>query len=190
MDQITSAQKKELLRSLISKVILTRVAADQVEVKVVWISGHYTMKVARPRIPCERAMANYTQFVRRIGELCTQGFSDNQIAVHMTREGFHTAQRDDVNAEAVRNIRMQYGFHLQRHCKRTASQINGYWTTRGLALELGVKPEQISRRIRKGVIDPKYVCYDEAAEIYLIQDYPTLIESLRQSFSPARGTRA
>jgi hypothetical protein len=190
LDQITSAQKKELLRSLVSKVILTRLAADQVEVKVVWISGHYTVKVARPRIPCERAMANYTQFVRRIGELCAQGFSDSQIAVHMTREGFHTAQRDDVNAEAVRNVRMQYGFHLQRHCKRTASQIDGYWTTRGLAIQLGVKPEQISRRIRKGVIDPHSVCYDEAAEIYLIQDYPTLIESLRQSFSPARGTRA
>lgn len=187
-DQISNAQKKELLRSLIAKVILKKVAADRVEVKIIWISGHYTLESATPRIPCERHMADYDQFVRRIGELCAQGLSDGQIAVRMTQEGFHTAQRSQVNGEAVRNIRMQYGFHLQRHSKRTASKIDGYWTTRGLAVRLEVDPDRIYRRLRKGVIDPAHVHFDEAADIYLIQEYPGLIETLRQSLANAKGT--
>jgi hypothetical protein len=56
---------------------------------------------------------------------------------------------------------MQYGFQLARHSKRTASKIDRYWTTRGLAWLLEVDPDRIYRRLRKGIIDPSYVHFDE-----------------------------
>jgi len=189
-DRISNAQKKVLLRSLIAKVILNKVAPDRIEVKIVWVSGHYTTAFAMPRITCERDMANYDQFVRRIGELCSQGLNDGPIAAQLTKEGFHTAQRDEVNALAVCHIRQQYRFHLDRHSKRTASKIDGCWTTRGLALLLGVGSDRIYRRLRKGVIDPHYVRYDEKAEIYLIQEYPGLMETLQHSLLNTNGTLA
>ncbi len=41
-DQITSEQKKELLRTLIQQVIVRWATSDTLEVRVVWISGHYS----------------------------------------------------------------------------------------------------------------------------------------------------
>src|SRR5262249_45834418 len=45
--QLTHQHKKALLRSLISQVILTRTMPDLVQVKIVWVSGHYSMHQAR-----------------------------------------------------------------------------------------------------------------------------------------------
>ena len=36
-------QKKELLRSLIARVILKRETPDRIQVRIVWISGHYSI---------------------------------------------------------------------------------------------------------------------------------------------------
>jgi len=47
---LTNEHKKRLLRSLISRVILKRVAPDQVEVKIVWISGHFSVSHLIPPI--------------------------------------------------------------------------------------------------------------------------------------------
>lgn len=126
--------------------------------------------------------------MQRISELCKQGLGDDEIAQLMTQEGFHTAQRSGVNPAAIRNIRMQYAFHLQRHSKRGACKVDGCWTTHGLAVFLDVDADHIYRRIRKGVIDPTHVHFDQSAEIYLIDDYPGLIETLRESFVKVSGT--
>jgi len=41
--KLTNEHKKQLLRSLISRVILKRVAPDRIEVKTIWVSGHFSV---------------------------------------------------------------------------------------------------------------------------------------------------
>jgi len=48
--KISNAHKKRLLRSLISRVIATRLAADRIEIKIVWISGHFSVAQVVPPI--------------------------------------------------------------------------------------------------------------------------------------------
>ena len=42
-NQLTHTHQKELLRALIARVNLKRVAPDQIEVNIIWVSGHYTL---------------------------------------------------------------------------------------------------------------------------------------------------
>ncbi len=42
--------KKELLRSVIRRIILTRPQADAIEVKLVWVSGAVSLVAAQPPI--------------------------------------------------------------------------------------------------------------------------------------------
>src|SRR6266699_1583246 len=42
--KISNPHKKRLLRSLISRVITTRLALDCIEIKIVWISGHFSVE--------------------------------------------------------------------------------------------------------------------------------------------------
>ena len=48
--KISNEHKKRLLRSLISRVIATRTAADRIEVKIVWISEHSSVTQVIPPI--------------------------------------------------------------------------------------------------------------------------------------------
>ncbi len=48
--RLTLVHQKELLRSLIRRVILSRPVADVVEVKIVWISGAVSQLTVQPPI--------------------------------------------------------------------------------------------------------------------------------------------
>ncbi len=68
--RLTSANKQELLRSLIRRVVLVRPRPDTVEATVVWVSGAMTPLPVRPPIDHTAAMGDYDRLVARIGELC------------------------------------------------------------------------------------------------------------------------
>src|SRR5438876_10791884 len=40
--QISNEHKKRLLRSLITRIMVTRQAADHIELKIVWVRGHFS----------------------------------------------------------------------------------------------------------------------------------------------------
>jgi hypothetical protein len=48
--KISNEHKKRLLCSLISRVIATRLAPDRIEIKIVWISGHFSVAPVIPPI--------------------------------------------------------------------------------------------------------------------------------------------
>jgi hypothetical protein len=48
--KISNEHKKRLLRSLIRRVIATRLAPDRLEIKIVWISGHFSIAQVIPPI--------------------------------------------------------------------------------------------------------------------------------------------
>src|SRR5438105_12974675 len=74
--KISNEHKKPLLRSLISRVIATRTAADRIELKIVWISGHYSVTQVIPPIYRQADVSNYQKLVSRLDELTSQGITD------------------------------------------------------------------------------------------------------------------
>jgi hypothetical protein len=181
--QLSNQQKKELLRSLISKVILKRKTPDTVEVKIVWVSGHYTVVYARVLINRQQDLPRYDELVERIRELWQQGRNDQQIADQMTAEGFHTARSQGVSPVTVQKIRLAHDWHLSLHRSRNALELDGYLTPRGLAARLGVERTWVYRRIYNREIDPAYISRHPQSNVHLIRDDPELLTQLRQMVS-------
>ncbi len=179
--QLTNGHKKELLRSLINRVILKRASPDTVEVKIVWVSGHYSLVYARPPVRRRQDLGRYEEMVERIGELWRQGLGDPQIAEQLTAEDFRSAMTPaEVLPSTVRKIR-----HEQRWChrlprSRQTLELKGQLTTGDLAALLGVTRSWVYRRLRRGQIDPRYVTRHGENGIYLIKNEPELIEQLKQ----------
>ncbi len=178
-DQFSPVQQKSLLRSLIDHVVLTRQAPDQVEVKIVWVSGYYTNRIAQVPTSRREDVTGYDQMVERIGELYRQGLDDRQIAQELSKDGYHSAHRlADVAVNAVKTIRQEAGWH-HKTGTRPVFEIGGRLTTAGLAARLGVERRWVHWRLKNGAIAHRYVTHDPETGCYLIQDDTKLIERLR-----------
>jgi DNA invertase Pin-like site-specific DNA recombinase len=179
--QLTCAQKKSLLRSLIARVILKRTAPDCIEARIVWVSGHFSICTVRPPIWRECDVMGYTEMVARIRQLWELGLSDEQIAAQLTREGFHSARSPDVTVKTVLKVRLQHRWYDTLHQSRGATELYGYLTATGLAQRIGVDRSWVYRRLEQGKIDPQYVKREPKSGIYLIANDERLIECLRQA---------
>ncbi len=179
--KLSFSQQKELLRSLISQVILKRIAPDQVEVKIVWISGHYSCVIARPPISRECDVTGYQEMVDRVQALCKQGLnSDEEIATKLTQEGFHSSRSEGVKPKAVQKIRLTNGWYTSFHQCRGTLELDGKLTILGLSKYLNADTAWIYRQIVNGKIDPCYVSRHPHSKNWLIQATPELLERLVQ----------
>jgi DNA invertase Pin-like site-specific DNA recombinase len=179
--QLTSAHKKELLRSLVQCVILRHTTPDEVEVRIVWISGCYTDKVRITPIRREADVTRHAEMVQRVQVLWQAGQTDEQIAQRLTSEGFHSARSLDVRPKTVMKIRLAQQWYTPFEQVRGAAQVDGRWTIPGLAQRLGVDGSTVYRFITaKGVIPPECVERDTLTGRYLIRDDAELLDRLQQ----------
>jgi hypothetical protein len=174
-------QQKELLRCLITRVICRKPAHDRVDIRIVWVSGHYSDYQIEIPVTNNTKVSGYEQMVARIEVLWREGLDDNQIAAQLTQEGFHSARSAGVSYHVVRMTRLERGWHHLVARSRHALELDGYLTALGLAEKLGIDRDWVYRRLLNHTIDPKWVKRDPSGKVYLIQDDPELIEQLRQS---------
>lgn len=177
---LSNSQKKELLRTLISQVIIRRPAADQLEIRIVWISGCYTDYQALTPIHSQKNVSGYQALVERIHELWQQGYNDEAMAEQLTAEGFHSARSPQVRADMVMKIRLARQWYAPLAQVRGVKEINGHLTTGGLAARLGVNSSTICRFIANGVIPAELVQHDPRSGIYLIYPDVQLLDRLQQ----------
>lgn len=179
--QLSSAQKKELLRSLIAQVILKRVTPDHVEVKIVWVSGHYTVIGAQPPIQRDRDVTGYAEMVERVGKMWREGVEDDEeMAAQLTTKGFHSARAAKVLPVTVRKIRKAQGWRYSLDVGRTELTWQGALTARGLATRLRVDVNWVYRRLYSGAIKTEYLSRHSQSKIWLIEDRAEIIEALGQ----------
>jgi DNA invertase Pin-like site-specific DNA recombinase len=179
--QVSNAQKKELLRCLVSQVILRKSAPDTVEIKVIWVSGHYSVFHARLPVNQQESVTGLDEMIARLRALWQQGLNDDQIAAQLLSEGFHTARSArGVSPMTVQKIRLERGWYQPLHRSRNALELDGHLTIRGLAARLEVKRSWVYNRIRSGVIHPAYVVRHPQSQLCLIRNSPELTERLRQ----------
>jgi len=181
---LSNEQRKQLLRSLIARVILQRIAPDRVQVRIVWVSGHFSDGVVIPPIHRQAAVTGYEAMVARIEQLWQEGYTDTAIAAALTAEGFRSARSSSVSTITVFKLRHQHHWVSRYHLHRQATRINGYWTIHGLAQALDVDRNWLYRRIARGTLSAPALIRTEPYGTYLIKDDPQLIECLRREAQP------
>jgi DNA invertase Pin-like site-specific DNA recombinase len=186
--KISNEHKKRLLRSLISRVIATKVAVDLIEIKIVWVSGHFSLQRIIPPIHRQADASNYSELLARIDQLTKAGLTDPEIAMQLTAEGFHTARRGTVTVATIRKLRTRdpHVSPSMLHQHRNVAMLDGYWTIPGLTRELGVGDNWLYARIRQGRFSATDLQHLPNYRVYLIRNDPVLVERLRAEAAASR----
>jgi hypothetical protein len=180
-DQLDNEHKKALLRSLITRVVLTWSAPGTIAIRIVWVSGHYSLVYAYPPVFRTCDVARYPEMVDRMQELWQQGLSDEQIADQLSAEGFQSARANTVSPKVVQKLRLDQGLLRIRPQNQALLEVEDRLTIRGLAQRLGVNRDWIRHRIRSGQISPRYLTrHPSRNKLILIEDAPELIARLQQ----------
>lgn len=179
--QLPNDHKKLLLRSLIAQVILTSTEPNQLEVKIVWVSGHYScLTLQRSAAPQWAELRHYPQLLERIHQLWQQGLDDQEIANQLNAEGFSAYYiNSSLSCYNVRNLRLKQGWSVRPAADQIPPIINGCYTPRGLAIACNTTKTWIMNRIHDRTIDPALVSRHPHQNCQLIQASPELIEQLR-----------
>ena len=137
--RLSAEHKKELLRSLIRRTVLSRPQSDSTEIRIVWISGAIsTLSVSQP-LRRVRDLSNYEGMIEKIIALVAEGYPDAQIARRLTEEGFRAARsKEGIPRGFVADVRRQHGVSSVFETLRSREKLEGRWTVRGLAKELEV----------------------------------------------------
>jgi hypothetical protein len=168
------AQKKALLRSLIDKVVIHRLAPDQVQTRVVWRGGAATSDVVRVTVGKFAWLSGAEEMEAAIKRMATEGHSDAEIAGHLTANGHRSPRADEVLESTVRLTRLRLGILRTTH-QSHPRRVEGFLTIPQLAEKLGVSRWWISDRIANGTIKAKK---DETAKCYLFPDTPAMLAEL------------
>lgn len=172
---LSDAQKKALLRSLIDKVVIHRLAPDQVQTRVVWRGGATTSDVVRVTVGKFAWLSRAAEMETTIQRMTAEGHSDAVIAEHLTATGHRSPRAERVLESTVRLARLRLGLLRKAH-QSHPRHVAGFLTIPQLAKKLGVSRWWISDRIANGTIKAEQ---DEKAKCYLFPDTPAMLAELR-----------
>jgi hypothetical protein len=172
---LKNSQKKQLLRSLISQVIIRRPTPDQIQLRIVWISGFYTDETAWTPIWRQTDVSNYDQMVEGIRQLWLERYKDEEIAARLSAEGFHSARAKDVRPDTVMKIRLKNKWYLPLERIRRGEKLEGYLTVSQLTDRLNISYRRGYWLIHQGMIPETALLRDP---VFLIRDDEMLLEQL------------
>ncbi|MEZ6101153.1 MAG: recombinase family protein [Pirellulaceae bacterium] len=125
---LSDAQKKALLRSLIDKVVIHRVAPDQVQTRVVWRGGATTSDIVRVTVGKFALLSGAKEMEATIKRMAIEGHSDIAIAERLTQKGHRSPRADKVLESTVRNTRLRLGIMRKAHQSHPC-HVEGFLTT-------------------------------------------------------------
>ena len=159
---LKTSQKKALLRTLIDKVVLQRIATDKARVRVVWRGGLTTTAEVRVSVGSFARLSDLKDITQTIRRLASEGQSDEQIAAVLTANGHRAPHGGEIKAGAVAKLRRANGI-LNFPKKSRKLLKTGYLTIPQLAEKLQVPSRTIYNCIRSGKIvvnrDKKTRCF-------------------------------
>jgi hypothetical protein len=172
-DVLNRVQKKALLRCLIDKVVIHRIARDQVRTRIVWKGGDTTTVDLPVPVGALSDLSNAHELENCVIDLSQQGLDDQTIAEQLSQEGFRSPLCQTLLTSTVRTIRLKRRIFKQRS-QSHPRQIPGYLTVPQIATSLNISPHWIYHRIDNGSI---VITRDKATNLYLFPDKPnTLIQ--------------
>jgi len=181
--RLSAAHKKELLRSLIRRIILTRPQPDTVAAQVVWVSGAMTSLTVSPPVAHTADLGDYATLLARVQTLVREGHQDAAIAQRLTAEGFRSARALHVPTSLVTRLRRQLQETSATTRFRSQEKVEGRWTVGGLSRQLDLDRDWLYVRIRAGRIPAER---HPVLGYYLIPDDPAILAELAAHRPPHR----
>jgi DNA invertase Pin-like site-specific DNA recombinase len=175
-DFFSQAQRKALLRCLIDKVVVHRIAADRVHARIVWRGGDTTLADIPVSVGSLTRLSFAADMEKEILQLARQGQSDEQIADQLTGQGYRSPKSSVVLPHTVKSIRLRHGLMVkgsQSHPRRIA----GFLTLSQIAERLQVSSQWIYDRIYNGTIQ---VSKSPERQLYLFPDKPSTLTLFRK----------
>jgi DNA invertase Pin-like site-specific DNA recombinase len=173
---LSRTQKKALLRCLLDKVVVHRVARDRVQVRIIWRGGEVTECEVPVTVHALTALSSGHELEERIVALHIAGKSDVEIAQELTAAGFRSPKGFIVLPNTVRLVRLQHRLLVTRH-QSHPRHIPGCLTLPQLTRALCVPQHWLYDRINKGRI---HLQKDPLTGLYLFPDHPSTLEHLTQ----------
>jgi DNA invertase Pin-like site-specific DNA recombinase len=174
--RIGQPHKKALLRALIDKVVVHRLARDQMQARIVWKGGETTILLIPVPIGTFKDLAGAETMQRIILERSAAGILDEAIAQELTDLGYRSPMGLVVLPSTVKGIRLKHGI-FQKRSQSHPRQIEGALTISQIATALDIDPHWIYDRIHNGTIQ---VDKDPSTRLFLFPDEPTTLEQFRQ----------
>ncbi len=178
---LSAVHKKELLRSLIRRIIVKRPVPARLELQIVWVSGAWSALTLQPGVQSTTDLEDYGRLVERVRELCRAGFDDGVIAARLAEEGFRSARTERLSKEMVGKLRRQHQIVSVRTTFRQQDRIDGQWTVAGLIRVLGINRRRVYELIERGVVPATQ--HPETGH-YLVPDDPAVLAVLQGSVAP------
>ncbi len=174
--RVAQRHKKALLRALIDKVVVHRLARDRVQARIVWKGGETTTLSIPVPVGALKDLAGAQEMERLILERSAAGVLDEAIAQELTDLGYRSPLRQAVLPSTVKIIRLKHG-QFQKRSQSHPRRIEGALTIAQLALALDMDPHWIYDRIHNGTIQ---VDKDPKTRLFLFPDEPETIEQFKQ----------
>ena len=173
---LAQPQRKALLRCLIDKVVLHRIARDKVQIRLVWRGGDTTTLLIPVQVKSLAALSSAAEMERLIIEMTTDGIPDEQIAEELTAQGYRSPMRQHLLPSTVKIIRLKHGL-MRKRSQSHPRRITGHLTVTQLARRLDLSVHWIYDRIHNGIIE---VIKDAATNLYLFPDEPATLELFKE----------
>ncbi|MFL5704535.1 MAG: recombinase family protein [Ktedonobacteraceae bacterium] len=174
--RIGQQHKKALLRTLIDKVVVHRLARDRMQARIVWKGGETTTLLIPVPIGTFKDLAGAETMERLILERSATGILDEAIAQELTELGYRSPMGLVVLPSTVRGIRLKHGI-FQKRSQSHPRRIEGALTISQIATALDMDPHWIYDRIHNGTIQ---VDKDPNTRLFLFPDEPTTLEQFRR----------
>jgi DNA invertase Pin-like site-specific DNA recombinase len=174
--QLSHQTKKALLRCLIDKVVIHRLARDSVQVRIVWKGGDTTTRQVPIPVGSFAELSIADQMEKIIIDLSRQGKTDEEIADHLTALG-HRSPMDTqrVLPSTVKIVRLKRGI-FQKRSQSHPRRVEGYLTVTQISKALDISPHWVYDRINNGRIQ---VVKNADTGLYLFPDEPATIEMFK-----------
>jgi DNA invertase Pin-like site-specific DNA recombinase len=173
---LSPPQQKAFLRCLVDKVVAHRSAPDMLQVRIIWRGGDATTAAVPVTVGALSRLSNSEKMEREIVELAQQGRSDEEIAAHLTGEGYRSPKHASVLPSTVKIIRLRHGLFITRS-QSHPRRIPGHLTVSQVARALGITPHWIYDRIYNGTIQ---VALHPVLNLYLFPDRPRTLSLFQQ----------
>jgi DNA invertase Pin-like site-specific DNA recombinase len=173
---LSQPQRKALLRCLIDKVVLQRVAPAQAQVRIVWRGGETTTLLVPVPVKSLAALPRAAEMEQLICALFAEGQSDEAIAARLTALGHRSPSSQAVLPNTVRCIRLKHRLFPKRsqsHPRRIA----GFLTVPQVARALAVPVHWIYDHSNRGTIA---ITKDPTTRLYLFPDRPQTLKRLKE----------
>jgi len=174
--RVSQRHKKALLRALIDKVVVHRLARDRVQARIVWKGGETTTLSIPVPVGAMKDLAGVETMEHIILERSAAGVLDEVIAQELTELGYRSPLGQVVLPSTVKSIRLKHG-QFQKRSQSHPRRIEGALTIAQLAGALDMDPHWIYDRIHNGTIE---VDKDPKTRLFLFADEPETIEQFKQ----------